>query len=120
MQLVAERPTTDTIRARMNYIVDTGTPPVRYIDWPEMEHAEVPPQYELHDMTIRNGRPLRDIFNLDTHGFAFADQVKHHHRVRQQNHERREDAKGDKARDVAAAQAEDDGRGHANQADADG
>ena len=24
-------------------------------------------------MIIRNGRPLRDVFNLDTHGFAFAD-----------------------------------------------
>ncbi len=45
MQLVAERPVTDTIRAQMNYIVDTGVPPVRYIDWPEMAHKEIPPQY---------------------------------------------------------------------------
>ena len=37
MQLVAERPVTDLIRAKMNYIVDTGTPPVRYIDWPEID-----------------------------------------------------------------------------------
>ena len=60
MQLVAERPSTDTIRAQMNYIVDTGVPPVRYIDWPEMEHKEIPPQYKQHVMTIRDGRPLRD------------------------------------------------------------
>ena len=73
MQLVAERPSTDTIRAQMNYIVDTGTPPVRYIDWPEMEHKEIPPQYKQHEMAIRNGRPLRDSFKLDTHGFVFAD-----------------------------------------------
>ena len=73
MQLVAERPSTDTIRAQMNYIVDTGMPPVRYIDWPEMEHKEIPPQYRQHEMTIRNGRPLRDSFKLDTHGFVFAD-----------------------------------------------
>jgi len=73
MQLVAERQTVDTIRAQMNYIVDTGTPPVRYIDWPEMAHKEIPPQYKQHVMTIRNGRPLRDTFKLDTHGFVFTD-----------------------------------------------
>ena len=79
MQLVAERPSTDTIRAQMNYIVDTGMPPVRYIDWPEMEHKEIPPQYKQHEMTIRNGRPLRDTFKLDTHGFVFVD---HHTQVK--------------------------------------
>ena len=73
MQLVAERPATDTIRAQLNYIVDTGVPPVRYIDWPEMEHKAIPPQYQQHEMTIRNGRPLRDTFKLDTHGFVFVD-----------------------------------------------
>jgi hypothetical protein len=73
MQLVAERQSVDTIRAQMNYIVDTGTPPVRYIDWPEMEHKEIPPQYKQHLMAIRNGRPLRDSFKLDTHGFVFTD-----------------------------------------------
>jgi hypothetical protein len=57
----------------MNYIVDTGIPPVRYIDWPEMEHKAIPPQYKQHVMTIRNGRPLRDSFKLDTHGFVFTD-----------------------------------------------
>ena len=61
MQLVAERQSTDTIQAEMNYIVDTGVPPVRYIDWPEMAHMAVPPQYQQHEMTVRNGRPLRDI-----------------------------------------------------------
>ena len=73
MQLTAERQAADTIRARLNYIVDTGVPPVRYVDWPEMADKEVPPQYELHEMAIRNGRPIRDTFKLDTHGFAFVD-----------------------------------------------
>jgi hypothetical protein len=73
MQLVAERPSTDTIRAEMSYIVDTGVPPVRYIDWPEMADKEILPQYELREMTIRNGRPIRDSFRLDTHGFVFVD-----------------------------------------------
>ena len=63
MQLVAERPSTDTIKAEMNYIVDTGVPPVRYIDWPEMEHKEIPPKYAADEMAIRNGRPLRDSSN---------------------------------------------------------
>jgi len=73
MQLVAERPVADTIKAKMNYIVDTGTPPVRYIDWPEMEHNAVPPQYQQYEMVVRNGRPLRHTFDLDTHGFVFVD-----------------------------------------------
>ena len=73
MQLVAEKPSTDTIRANFNYIVDTGVPPVRYIDWPEMEHNAIPPQYRQYEMTVRNGRPLRDTFKLDTHGFVFVD-----------------------------------------------
>ena len=79
MQLVAERPVADTIRAQMNYIVDTGVPPVRYIDWPEMAHKEIPPQYREHEVAIRNGRPIRDSFKLDTHGFVFAD---HHTRMK--------------------------------------
>ena len=73
MQLTNEMPVTGAIRARFNYIVDTGVPPVRYIDWPEMEHKAVPPQYEPREMTIRNGRPLRDTFKLDVHGFVFVD-----------------------------------------------
>src|SRR5260221_8966808 len=73
MQLTAEKLATDTIRANFNYIVDTGVPPVRYIDWPEMEHKAVPPQYRQYEMTVRNGRPLIHTFKLDTQGFAFVD-----------------------------------------------
>jgi hypothetical protein len=73
------KPSTDTIRARFNYSVDTGVPPVRYIDGPEMEHKAVPPQYREYEMVVRNGRPLRDTFALDTHGFVFAD---HHTQVK--------------------------------------
>jgi hypothetical protein len=73
MQLVAERASTDTIRAKFNYIVDTGVPPVRYIDWPEMEHNAIPPQYRQYEMAVRNGRPLREMFEFDTHGFVFVE-----------------------------------------------
>jgi hypothetical protein len=73
MQLVAEKPSTDTLRASFNYIVDTGVPPVRYIDWPEMEHNAIPPQYRQYEMTVRNGRSVRHTFKLDVHGFVFTD-----------------------------------------------
>ncbi len=73
MQLAAEKQSAGTIRAKLNYIVDTGVPPVHYVDWPEMEHTAVPAQYRLHEVMIRDGRPLRDTFELDTHGFAFVD-----------------------------------------------
>src|SRR5262245_13703849 len=74
MQVTTEKPVAGTIRAAFNYVVDTGVPPVRYIDWPEMEHKAVPPQYRSHEMAVRNGRPRRDEFNLDVHGFVFVDQ----------------------------------------------
>ncbi len=73
MPLTAEKPATESTRAEFSYIVDTGVPPVRYIDWPEMEGKEVPPQYRQHAMSVRNGRPLRNTFDLDTHGFVFVD-----------------------------------------------
>lgn len=73
MQLAAEKIAPDAIRARLSYVVDTGTPPFVYVDWPEMEPQANPPQYELREVTIRSGRPLRDTFGLDTHGFVFVD-----------------------------------------------
>jgi len=73
MPLDTDKPSAETLRARFNYIVDNGIPPVRYIDWPEMEHKTVLPQYEHHEMTVHNGRPLRHTFDIDTHGFVFTD-----------------------------------------------
>jgi hypothetical protein len=70
---VAEAQTQGAIRADLNYIVDTGKPPVSIIDWPEMEHEANPPQYETKEVMIRDGRPLKDTFALDVHGFVFAD-----------------------------------------------
>ena len=70
---LAEAQTEGAIHAKLNYIVDTGKPPVSIIDWPEMEHTANPPQYETKDVTIRDGRPLKDSFSLDVHGFVFAD-----------------------------------------------
>lgn len=70
---LAEAPAKGAIRAKLNYIIDTGKPPVTIVDWPEMEHLANPPQYEEKEVTIRDGRPLRDTFGLDSHGFVFAD-----------------------------------------------
>ncbi|MGZ5150588.1 MAG: CmcJ/NvfI family oxidoreductase, partial [Burkholderiales bacterium] len=80
MQITAEKPSTDTIRASFNYVVPTGKPAIRYIDWPEMEHNAVPPQYELREMAVRDGRPLRDTFSFDIQGFVFVD-----HHTKMQN-----------------------------------
>ena len=73
MDIAAEKPPIQSIRASFNYVVDTGVPAVRYIDWPEMEHNAIPPTYRQHEMTVRDGRPLRNTFNLDVHGFVFVD-----------------------------------------------
>lgn len=79
MEMTEERPVTEAIRARFNYVVDTGVPAVRYIDWPEMEHNAIPPEYRECEMTVRNGRPVSDTFHLDVHGFVF---VRHDTQVR--------------------------------------
>jgi hypothetical protein len=73
MQLAGARHSTSSIRANLNYIVDSGVAPVVYVDWPEMEHKATPPQYELREVEIRNGRLQRDLLELDIHGFAFVD-----------------------------------------------
>lgn len=59
----------DFVEADMNYIVDDGIPPVRYVDWPEEEHKAHRPAYESRTMRINNGRTNIDDFTLPTHGF---------------------------------------------------
>jgi hypothetical protein len=78
MQLAGARHSASIIRANLNYIVDNGVAPVVYVDWPEMQHEASPPQYELREVEIRNGRLQRDLLELDVHGFAF---VNHHTEV---------------------------------------
>lgn len=63
----------DTITAPLNYIVNTGSTPFLYVDWPEKEAQANPPRYEQRETVIRNGRPRQGGFDLDTHGFVFAD-----------------------------------------------
>ena len=50
-------------------------------------------------------------------GFSLADEIKHHHRVRQQRHHRREDAERDVARDVVPRRPRDRGRDETDETD---
>lgn len=62
-----------SVEAEVSYIVDDGVPPVRYVDWPEMEHENVKARYETKRVTIRNGRVADEEITLPTHGFAFVE-----------------------------------------------
>ena len=57
------------IEADLNYVIDTGTPPVMYVDWPEEEHKASPPLYEARRCKIYDARPISAQFSLATHGF---------------------------------------------------
>ena len=71
--------TADGIDAEVNYIVDDGVPPVRYVDWPEQEHNTHRASYESRTVRIRNGRCCNETFTLASHGFTF---LSHHSAVR--------------------------------------
>ena len=71
--------TADGIDAEVNYIVDDGVPPVRYVDWPEQEHNTHRASYESRTVRIRNGRCCSETFTLASHGFTF---LSHHSAVR--------------------------------------
>ncbi len=70
-ETAALSPGTGYVEAELNYIVDDGIPPVRYVDWPEEAHKAHVPTYEPHRVRIHNGRAVGGPFNLPTHGFAF-------------------------------------------------
>ena len=65
----------DFVEADMNYIVDDGIPPVRYVDWPEEEHKAHRPAYETRRMRVENGRTCGVDFTLPTRGFRFLAQT---------------------------------------------
>ena len=65
----------DFVEADMNYIVDDGIPPVRYVDWPEEEHKAPRPAYETRRMRVENGRTCGVDFTLPTRGFRFLAQT---------------------------------------------
>ena len=62
---------TESIKANLTYSVDTGVKPVNET----MEQGNLTRKYtgvfKEHAVTVHNGRPLRDNFVLDQHGFRF-------------------------------------------------
>ncbi len=58
----------DYVEAELNYIVDTGEPPITYVDWPEEEHKANRPQYEAHTCRIYDARPIADRFDISVNG----------------------------------------------------
>ena len=62
----------DYVESNLNYIVETGEPPVIYVDWPEEEHKANPPTYEAHLSRIHDARPIAEQFELEKHGFEIA------------------------------------------------
>ena len=69
-----KRNMTESIKANLTYSVDTGVKPVNET----MEQGNLERKYtgvfKKHAVTVHNGRPLRDKFVLDEHGFRFVDQ----------------------------------------------
>ena len=61
------------VEAELDYIVDDGIPPVRYVDWPEQAHKAHPATYEKHQTRIHNGRSTVGSFTLQSHGFSLVD-----------------------------------------------
>lgn len=71
-----ELPTRDDpfdIEARLVYAVDTGEKLINQTMEPGNLDRRVTGTYAEHAMLVRNGRPLRDSFDLDVQGFVFVD-----------------------------------------------
>src|SRR5882724_6336231 len=62
-----------TVDATLSYIVDTGIKPVNETHGPGGLMRTERASFDRHTVAIRNGRPLRDTFGLDTSGFVLAD-----------------------------------------------
>ena len=65
------RESTDSIKASLNYLVDTGEKPVTYTAKPGSTPEQRSGSYEKHMVTIQNGRPIIDQFSLEREGFVF-------------------------------------------------
>ena len=66
------------VSAGLHYTIDTGVKPVNETFGPNNIRRRVSDEHEVRQVTIRNGRPLADEFDLEVTGFEF---VKHETRV---------------------------------------
>ncbi len=62
-----------SIEAVLTYTVDTGVKPVNETMGPGDMGRRRTGKRERHTVRLRNGRPLRDQFSLETNGFEFVD-----------------------------------------------
>lgn len=63
----------EDLTAKLTYTVDTGDMPVNEVMAPGKGSRRVTGVYEDRQVTLRNGRNMRDDFALETHGFVFVD-----------------------------------------------
>jgi hypothetical protein len=61
------------IVAGLHYTVDTGVKPVNETFGPNNIRRRVSGEHEVREMTIRDGRPLKDEFDLEVTGFEFVE-----------------------------------------------
>ncbi len=69
----------DTVRASLNYLIDTGEKPVTYTTKPGTTPEQRSGKYQSHTVTIQDGRPMAGQFSLEREGFVF---VKHETQVK--------------------------------------
>jgi hypothetical protein len=62
------------VETELDYIIDDGIAPFRYIDWPEKANEDHPPKYEKRLTRIHNGRVAGETFSLPSHGFLLVEQ----------------------------------------------
>jgi hypothetical protein len=73
-------PSSESVEAKLNYLVDTGEKPVTYSDASGgNKNTGHTGQYEEHEVTIRNGRPLVGRLSLEREGLIF---INHETQVR--------------------------------------
>ncbi|HMG60079.1 MAG TPA: CmcJ/NvfI family oxidoreductase [Burkholderiales bacterium] len=72
-------PEAGAVSAGLHYTIDTGVKPVNETFGPNNIRRRVSGEHDVRQMTIRDGRPLADEFDLEVTGFEF---VEHRTQVR--------------------------------------
>lgn len=67
--LLQNAPPHDTLKATVQFSVDNGEKPVAVVLEPGQGSDRRSGQYEDHEITIHDGRPLADALDLDRHGY---------------------------------------------------
>ena len=73
MAVTSELATRPEIVAGLHYTVDTGTKPVNETFGPNNIRRRVTGEHDVRQVTIRNGRPLAEEFDLEVTGFEFVE-----------------------------------------------